>query len=507
MREVAQANTVKNGSLVLSGFQSDLDLIACCVLGVLGKPMPGISSNDALAKVTSVVKDSGKEGYKFIFRKALEQSVYWKGEVAKHMESAVAAATLLPEVDTLQEQLAENLRVLQKKEALEQLRQSIKRLPLFRTSLQSKFLAGLETKIGEVFWLLLSEEPGPGAEDVESTLATVSQLIDDYLAVPLVEGSEHSTEQAKVAQSHCREMLQAFKIAKAEQEVKAALEPFNGPAVGLAEWEAVAKMVLAAEVLNEGAKAALTDKLGFLVSALSAELLGDMRKEVLESAFHTLKRLPAALSDENGMVVTEILEISHLFQDLRQARQPLEDVEKVFEKRDQREMRLKAGQLVQKLSACQALSPQLRNVQMFCQSLHTVQVETEKLLMRLKDEFQAKYEAVFAQSVEVVSPLVAKHGAWKTDLMGPRDSVSWKLLLKSAAHLLDTKVDHGTVDIMHLHSDFSKDCCSFHIVFSKSPKVCYLVLTTAFLQDMFVCRSLTHAVSVSCVARECGSHP
>ena len=470
LRAVASVNAEASESLVLSGFLSELDLIACTVLGVLGKPMVGVTAAEALTKVTSLIKDSGKEGYKFIFRKALEQSAYWKGEVAKYMESAVAAATLLPEVNALQKQLLGSLERLKKDEALEQLRCSVKRLPLFRTSLQSKFLSELETQIGELCWLLLGEESG--VRDVEETLTSVSQVMDDYLALPVPEGDDLRASIARVeeAKKHCQEMLQEMKVAKVEQCVRAALEPFKGSTVSVAEWKALGQEVLSPELLNNEAKAALDEKLRFLVSSLGAELTGEARKEVLESAFHTLKRLPPALPDEEGKVIAEIVGIGRLFEDLLQARGPLQDVEKVFEKRDQREMRLKVGQLVQKLSACQALSPQLQNAQLFCQSLQKVQVETEKVLKHLQEEFKTKYEAVFSRCVENASSLVTRHATWKEGLMGPRDSVVWKVLLKSAAHLLDPKAENGTVEIMDIHSEFIKERSSFRCVLWKEWK-------------------------------------
>ena len=225
----------------------------------------------------------------------------------------------------------------------------------------------------------------------------------------------------------------------------------------MAEWQELAKHLTVSDVISEKAKAALTENLKHLVQALAAELLGESRQDVLSTATHTLKHLPPLLPVDDGKSIAEIGSMALSFQELRRARQSLEDPDQVFEKREQKEMRLRTGQLVQKLKACQALVSQERNAALFCKSLEKIKVDTEKHLQWLKHVFQAKYEAVFKASAETLTPIVAAHAEWKSDLMGNRESVSLKKLLKSAEPALDTSPNNKTVQILHLYTDFTKD--------------------------------------------------
>ena len=225
MRQVVSGNKRPEASLVFSAYLSELDLIACAILGVLGEAIHGLTAEGVLQKVQSVVKDSGKEGYKFIFRKALEQSSFWKGEVAKYMESAVAVATLVPELESLHTNLRKHLEALHQADALKELRHIIKRLPVFRTSLPGQLLVDVENAVGELMWQLLGH--APESKDGMAALASVNDVIGEFLGLPTVEGmTSEALARVKAAQSHCQEMLQELKAANVEQCILEALKGF-----------------------------------------------------------------------------------------------------------------------------------------------------------------------------------------------------------------------------------------------------------------------------------------
>ena len=460
LREVAEASAAPGVSLVRKAFLSDLDLIACTILGVLGEPVHRLNAEESLQKVTSLVKDSGKEGYKFVFRKALEQDVFWRGEVAKYMEAAVAAATLLPDVEKLSKKLAKSLHSSNADEIRTTLCEITTRLPIFRTSLPSHHLVDLEEALGQAFWVLLGDKD---LANDEKKLASAREVIAEYLKLPMVEGGADNAAitQAKAAESHCQEMLQQLQLSSVEQAVVSTLDTFKAGKVGLDAWEALSKQLMGAEMLTAAAKEALANNAKHLVQALSSELLSEFKPDVLSAASQTLKQVAPLVPDEDGAVLREVAKHSLAYQELQKARTPLQNAEKVFEKREQRDMRVAAGVLVQKLEKCQSLAPQQDNVALFCKSVERIVVQAEKTLKELKDVFKENYEKTLSTSVDVAAPLVSSRNEWKDNLMGSQDTVPWKVLLKAGGPLVDPKGEHATliVEILHAYSEFSKDRC------------------------------------------------
>eukprot|EP00971_Amphidinium_carterae_P340074 6478245-Amphidinium_carterae.1 len=273
----ALSNVGTSQSLVLNSAREQFGIIGL-VLQALTKPLTedivGTDGESSVKRIQACLKDTSREGYRFVVRKAIEQNEYWKSCCAAYFQHAVASYTLMPELN----KLVASLEAAVSEESAQELSDALQQLPTFKGSLPQGYMPLQEAIVAKLERVVASKL------DEEQVEKCIGPIIGAFLTLPET-GDEHIQAQ-KARLRATAESLESKRVTRHALKVHAEVEKSigllstavkeNGTRADM--LAAVSDLAATLNVLSElpdASRALLVQNLAYFGKACSMELLSE----------------------------------------------------------------------------------------------------------------------------------------------------------------------------------------------------------------------------------------